>query len=119
MDWNFCPVCGHRIYQHQGPATFTGKWDGGCTHVETTGHVLKVTKTGWTIKHPVSERDSDKLFECTVHQEISDTLTADRLKPGEYAVVDSEAGLGFADANQARTQCDCTVPYGALREHRV
>jgi hypothetical protein len=25
MSWNFCPWCGHRLYQHN---------DGGCLHVD-------------------------------------------------------------------------------------
>jgi hypothetical protein len=121
MNWEFCPLCGHRIYQHSGPDHFTGKWQGGCTHVETTGHVVKFNRDAtFTLKHPMAERESDKLFECTVHQRISQIGLTEVFTLGEFAVVETDDGtLSFVDSDKARTMCDCAVPYRDLAEHRV
>lgn len=125
MDWNYCPACGHRIYQHTGPASYAKKWDGGCTHVETTGHVVKATENNrWTLKHPVAERDSDNLFDCKVNKSLIAGMTVNGgriwLPLGEHAIVENPDGSwSFEPADKARTKCGCTVPYSALLEHRV
>lgn len=110
--WSFCPVCGHRIYQHSN--------ESGCTRVETTGHVLKVTKTQWTLKHPVAERESDKLFQCPFQHEISCWDTTRFPQPGEYALVENDGGgWSFEPASHAREVCECNVLYELLIVQRV
>ena len=102
MRWNFCPNCGHRVYHHN---------ERGCEHVETTAHVVKVDETGWTLKHPVAEREADKLFDCKIHGELTDLdeyLFPEQ--PGEYSIIENgNGGWSFEPAEKGRTQCECDV----------
>jgi hypothetical protein len=68
----------------------------------------------------VEERESDKLFQCAFHHELSCWDATRFPPPGEYALVENGGGgWSYEPPDKARTQCDCTVPYDALREHRV
>jgi hypothetical protein len=43
MTWNFCPWCGHRLYQHDGE---------GCTHTDQVTRDCEVpdcAKKPWTV----------------------------------------------------------------------
>jgi hypothetical protein len=80
MNWNYCPNCGHRIYQHN---------DGdGCIHETQIHHIIRVHEAaGFTIKHPLAEREQDKLMDCPVHQQILGSAPPSWIKPGDYALV--------------------------------
>jgi hypothetical protein len=99
LGWNFCPYCGHRRYQHGRK---------GCEHVETVGHVVKIKPDGsFTLKHPLSERENDRLFDCKIHNDLQ-TPDLGLPKDGEWSIIEnSEGGWGFEPPDKAREQCAC------------
>lgn len=107
MRWNYCPECSHRVYKHNAE---------GCEHVETTGHVVKISgDETFTLKHSMSERENDRLFDCQIHTRLMQVLPVMFLKAGEYAVVEDVDGeLGFKPPDEARTPCDCEVKHAQL-----
>lgn len=95
--WNYCPICGHRIYQHSNK---------GCRHIETTGHIVRVGDDGFILKHPVIERENDRLFDCPLHTQLMNMSSLP--KPGEYAIIfNDRGGFSFEAPDKARTPCDC------------
>jgi hypothetical protein len=100
MIWNFCPGCGHRIYQHGSD---------GCQHVDQIYHVASLVGDSTTVKHPAREREDDKLFECGVLAAIC--ALPDRPKPvGHYCVTQNGDGAWvFSPERQAYRQCTCTL----------
>lgn len=105
---NYCPNCGHRMFQHGRK---------GCQHVETVGHIVRVTSAGWTLKHPVSERENDKLFDCIVNVRLSAIMARGGPVLGEYAIVEKDDGSWSfkSPPEQARQQCDCNWDTGVRR----
>lgn len=98
MQWNFCPFCGHRTYQHDGTR---------CTHTTQVHHIVRVTSEGWTLKHPLAEREKDALFDCKIHADLQ-TVTG-WPQPGDYAImVHKNNGWAFEPASKATEPCDCT-----------
>jgi len=100
MNNNYCSNCGHRTYQHAR---------GRCQHVETVGHIVRITEDDWTLKHPLAERDNDKLFNCSIHDSIS--VPAGTLatwpEPGEYSIEMDRGVWVFGPPEAAHQQCDC------------
>jgi Family of unknown function (DUF6085) len=50
-----------------------------------TEHIVEFEEQHFSVKHPLRERIDDKLFECTLHQDIRD-LSGPPVKPGKYRV---------------------------------
>lgn len=98
--WNFCPICGHRIYQHDS---------GGCSHVETTGHIARIDlRDGFILKHPAAERENDRLFDCPIHTQL--TNMSGLPQPGDYAIIFNDCGgWSFEPPEKARTPCSCII----------
>jgi hypothetical protein len=107
MNWNYCPNCGHRIYQHN---------DGdGCIHETQIHHIIRVHEAaGFTIKHPLAEREQDKLMDCPVHQQILGSAPPSWIKPGDYALVYASDGWAFESVDKATQMCDCHVTHAQL-----
>jgi hypothetical protein len=104
MKWNFCPYCGHRTYQHTTE---------GCTHVTQTHHIAAITNNNITIKHPLAEREEDRLFDCKVLAQITKIASEDSIQPGTYACIDEghtgETGYWtFRPVSEANQICNCT-----------
>ena len=74
MQVNFCPECGHRVYQHDAK---------GCVHKTQVHHLVRIEPDGFTVKHPLAEREQDKLFDCTVLAELTGLTGFPH--PGDYA----------------------------------
>lgn len=105
MTWNFCPSCGHRIYQHD---TY------GCTHETQQHHIIRITDDGWTLKHPLAEREQDKLFDCKIHQEIQ-SYASYYDDVGDYAIIEnSNGGWSFEPVDKATEKCDCSSTNATL-----
>lgn len=108
MDWNYCPTCSHRIYQHHGE---------GCAHLTQVHHIASFKGGTITIKHPLAERERDKLFDCTVLAEVQSAL-AFRAFGGakdDLAVIANEnGGWSFEPVDKATQLCDCPVIHAQL-----
>jgi hypothetical protein len=71
------------------PHSDLGEWvpnlaDAICSAIDDQPfHVLDVTDTGWTLKHPLDCRD--ELFECP-HNRAAEALEGPPAKPGRYRV---------------------------------
>lgn len=101
MADSFCPGCGHRTYQHTAD---------GCTKVEQIHHIASVTADGVTIKHPIAEREEDRLFECTVLNEVMSVSY--RVNEGCYAIIHNRnGGWSFEPQDKASEPCGCTRSY--------
>jgi hypothetical protein len=101
MVWNFCPFCGHRIYQHGLH---------GCEHVDVNEHehVVRLKDDGtFTLKHPIEERLNNSLFDCAVYAALYNM--ANLPGPGEYAVRETDECSWVFEAPEAPGECDCTV----------
>jgi len=102
MSNNYCPNCGHRSYQHAR---------GKCQHIEMVGHIIKITEDDWKLKHPLAERENDKLFDCPIHDSIS--VPAGTFvtwpEPSEYFIEMDRGVWVFGPPGAARQQCPCGV----------
>ncbi len=107
MAWNFCPYCSHRVFQHTAT---------GCRHVDTTRHIVRISDDGsWTLKHPMAEREADRLFDCIIHNDLN-RPDMGMPSPGEWAIVENaNGGWSFEPASKGRTLCDCTHGLAEMR----
>lgn len=113
MKWNYCPECGHRVYQH-GP--------GGCQHTEVNedGHVVRIAnkdgQPNWTLKHPAVERENNNLFDCPIAAQLSGSEGPVWFPvPGDYRIEENEnGGWSFEQPAIVRVPCDCTVTHPLL-----
>jgi Family of unknown function (DUF6085) len=117
MPWNYCPNCGHRTDQHNNPAP--GR-TGGCTHQTQTHHIIRVTdreQRNWTLKHPLQERENDKLFDCKTHADLQHTTLP---QPGDWAIIENPAdGWTYEPPNQAHQPCNCDITLHTLNNSRT
>lgn len=105
MIWNYCPACSHRVYQHNAK---------GCEHETQVHHIVRATETGFTLKHPLAERERDQLFDCRIYQDLGDKPPS-WVKPGDYAIVEnSNGGWSVEPLSKATKQCDCEVKHAEL-----
>lgn len=54
-----------------------------------TEHIVVITDTGFSVKHPLRERVEDDLFSCTLWSDLSG-LSGPPAKPGRYRVTKHE-----------------------------
>lgn len=104
---NYCPNCGHRVYQH-------GK--NGCEHVETVGHIIRFMPDGWMLKHPRAEQDNDEILSCPVRMLLPPALSTPVPTSGEYALIDINGQITFGPPDSARAQCDCQTTIIKFRD---
>lgn len=103
----YCPMCGkqHLYLQPGGLIVCKSMGEPECPNRVAvtallsngeTEHIVDLTESGWTIKHPLRERIADDLFSCAFHQRLTNTPGLSLYVRGQYrvSVVHSERGDG-------------------------
>jgi hypothetical protein len=54
-------------------------------------HVVEFSESGFTVQHPLRERDRAELFDCGLHAELNEALDGPPVPPGRYRVIRHQA----------------------------